>query len=476
MNGRTTITALHDYREDVQRALRELLDMGIPREDISLVASDAAGEYSSYHGRDLPAEAADISGLRSLVVGLAALDIPGIGPVLAAGPIASALIAGGVGAGVGAVAGGLVGALVDLGLSEEEAGYYSEGVRRGADLLTVTMTENMTSRVIDVMVRHNAVDIEERATTWREAGWTGYDPNARAYSYDEIRIEQQRSQRTQAGGTRYDPNAHRYGYGDDVIAGRDQYYGSNYDSRDRDPATATWGSLGAGKPHSLRLDTALPSQVQQHLSFELAVAVKQPSSPVLDEEDLDKIKSGDLRVVWPEDVHSIGLSIHVIAPECFIPRDGCSFWLYKGEDSPVIYFQLTPQQIGRIGIVVTVYQQMDWLGGIRLHTVARQQVVGNVDVSTYSRPVGQNRQAQVDVAQKIEELFTSAQLYTLCFDLGVNNDNLEGTTLALRARSLVIEMVKRGRFHELVRACQELRDNVDWEALAGIVPAGRREE
>jgi hypothetical protein len=201
MNGRTTITALYDFREDAQRTLRELVDMGIPREDVSLVASDAAGEYSRYHGRDLPVESdtaegaatgAVIGGLGGLVVGLAALAIPGIGPVLAAGPLASALIAGGVGAGVGAVAGGLVGALVDLGLSEEEAGYYAEGVRRGGTLLTVTTTENMTNRVMDVMDRHNAVDIEERATAWREAGWTAYDPSARPYDVTEIERERAR--------------------------------------------------------------------------------------------------------------------------------------------------------------------------------------------------------------------------------------------------------------------------------------------
>lgn len=201
MNARTTITAMYDYNEDAQRALRELVDMGIPREDVSLVASDAAGEYSRYHGRDFPVESdtaegaatgAVIGGLGGLVVGLAALAIPGIGPVLAAGPLASALVAGGIGAGVGAVAGGLVGALVDLGLSEEEAGYYAEGIRRGGTLLTVTTTENMANRAMDVLDRHNAVNIEERATAWRETGWGGYDPDARPYDVSEIERERAR--------------------------------------------------------------------------------------------------------------------------------------------------------------------------------------------------------------------------------------------------------------------------------------------
>jgi hypothetical protein len=81
---------------------------------------------------------------------------------------------------------------VDLGLSEEEAGYYAEGVRRGGTLLTVTTTENMTNRVMDVLDRHNAVDIEERATAWRETGWSAYDPDARPYDVDEIERERAR--------------------------------------------------------------------------------------------------------------------------------------------------------------------------------------------------------------------------------------------------------------------------------------------
>ena len=201
MNETTTITALYDRTEDAQKALRELQNLDtISRDDISLIASDAAGEYSSYHGRDFPADTANdtaggaaegaaVGGIGGLVVGLAALAIPGIGPVLAAGPIASALLAGGIGAGVGAVTGGLVGALTDLGVSEERAGHYAEGVRRGGTLLTAHVPDNMTSRVMDVLKRHNAVDAEERASHWRESGWQEYDPNAEPYDVAEIERE-----------------------------------------------------------------------------------------------------------------------------------------------------------------------------------------------------------------------------------------------------------------------------------------------
>jgi len=71
------------------------------------------------------------------VVGLAAgailMVLPGIGPLLAAGPIAGAI--GGLTAGV--AVGGLVGLIKDHGVSEEEAQFYAEGVRRGGALLII---------------------------------------------------------------------------------------------------------------------------------------------------------------------------------------------------------------------------------------------------------------------------------------------------------------------------------------------------
>src|SRR5919112_1431901 len=73
--------------------------------------------------------------------GIGALAIPGIGPVVAGGALASAFGIGGgtavAGAGIGAAAGGLVGALTGLGFSHEEASYYDEGVRGGRTLVTV---------------------------------------------------------------------------------------------------------------------------------------------------------------------------------------------------------------------------------------------------------------------------------------------------------------------------------------------------
>jgi uncharacterized protein (TIGR02271 family) len=77
------------------------------------------------------------------------------------------------GAGIGAAAGGLIGALVDAGLPEDRAHTYAEGVRRGGTLVTVTTPDEMTAQAVDILNRHNPVDVERRSEEWRQAGWTG---------------------------------------------------------------------------------------------------------------------------------------------------------------------------------------------------------------------------------------------------------------------------------------------------------------
>jgi hypothetical protein len=196
----TTLSALYDNAPDAQNAVRDLVNNGFARENISVVASDAAGEYAHYEGEEIPevetlegaATGAVLGGMGGLVVGLAALAIPGVGPVLAAGPIASALVAAGVGAGVGAAAGGLIGALVDMGVGEEQAAYYAEGVRRGGTLVTVQTDDDRVDQAMDVLDSYDPIDLEERVSQWQEYGWQAYDPNAEPYSVEEIERERAR--------------------------------------------------------------------------------------------------------------------------------------------------------------------------------------------------------------------------------------------------------------------------------------------
>jgi hypothetical protein len=100
-----------------------------------------------------------LGGAAGWLVGIGALAIPGVGPIVAAGPIAAALGVAGTtaaaGAGVGAVAGGLVGALTGWGFSESEARAYQQGVERGDILVAVELPDDEDAgRAEDILKRH----------------------------------------------------------------------------------------------------------------------------------------------------------------------------------------------------------------------------------------------------------------------------------------------------------------------------------
>lgn len=190
-----TVVALYNNVADAERTVRNLVDSGVSRDRISLVANNQTdthdqtvvtpGETSgAAQGAGVGAGiGAALGGIGGLLVGLGALAIPGIGPVLAAGPLAAAL-AGIAGAGAGAIAGGatggIVGALTDMGVTEQQAGYFAEGVRRGGVLVTVQSEDAQTGRIKDLMNHNNPVDVNEQASEWRRSGWTGFSPQGEA--------------------------------------------------------------------------------------------------------------------------------------------------------------------------------------------------------------------------------------------------------------------------------------------------------
>jgi hypothetical protein len=122
-----------------------------------------------------------VGGAAGLAISLMGLAIPGIGPIIAAGPIVATL----TGVGVGVVAGGLIGGLTDMGVSRPDAEYYAEAVRRGGALVTVRADDSRAERAADIMRAHGAIDIERRAGQWRERGWTGFDEKAQPYTSED---------------------------------------------------------------------------------------------------------------------------------------------------------------------------------------------------------------------------------------------------------------------------------------------------
>ena len=190
-----TIVGSFDSFNEAHQVANDLRASGFLDSDISIVANNAAGDYRedprvvTTTDNDTSATAkgavtgAVVGGGAGLAASLAGLAIPGIGPIIAAGPIVATL----AGAGTGAVAGGLIGGLVDLGVPESDAQYYAESVRRGGALVTVRADQSRADEVTAILRRRGAVDIEGRVERWRESGWERFDQAAQPFTIDEIR-------------------------------------------------------------------------------------------------------------------------------------------------------------------------------------------------------------------------------------------------------------------------------------------------
>ncbi len=138
-------------RQEAEHALHELNNSGFPMNKISVIAKDAnhQSDIAGVDVQDKVGNKADegastgavtggvLGGATGLLVGLGALAIPGVGPIVLAGEIATALATTLAGGAIGAAAGGLIGALVGLGIPEARAKSYNDRVSRGHYLVMV---------------------------------------------------------------------------------------------------------------------------------------------------------------------------------------------------------------------------------------------------------------------------------------------------------------------------------------------------
>jgi hypothetical protein len=127
---------------DAECGAADLISAGFSSRDISVLLPDAGSKHAFAHekaskapeGTSAGATAGGLlGGALGILAGVGALVIPGIGPIVAAGP----MLAGLAGLGAGGAVGGLVGALVGFGIPEYEAKRYEGRVVEGGTLLSV---------------------------------------------------------------------------------------------------------------------------------------------------------------------------------------------------------------------------------------------------------------------------------------------------------------------------------------------------
>jgi hypothetical protein len=162
----STVVGVFERQSDVNGALDDLYRAGFKDDQIGVVAhgegrttTTDAGRPGTTEDRAEGAVSGAVTGgaLGAVLGAAAALAIPGVGPVLAGGILASAL----GGAAIGAAAGGILGALTDMGVPEEDARYYETEFRGGRTLLTVRAT-GRADEARNILQRHGAYDVSSR--------------------------------------------------------------------------------------------------------------------------------------------------------------------------------------------------------------------------------------------------------------------------------------------------------------------------
>ncbi len=137
---------------ELERALFHLRETGFDMNKVSLLAKDEVHQPETIAGVEVSDKVGNQSGegastgavtgglaggLTGLLVGIGALAIPGIGPVMTAGAIGTAIASAVSGGAIGAAAGGLTGALVGMGIPEERSSDYGNVIDNGGYLVFV---------------------------------------------------------------------------------------------------------------------------------------------------------------------------------------------------------------------------------------------------------------------------------------------------------------------------------------------------
>jgi hypothetical protein len=161
---------LYKDRESFELALDALRAANFRNSDVSAIlpdrdhtTKDLAHEINTKTPEGIATGAgagAAVGGVIGWLVGIGAIAIPGIGPLIAAGPVVAAL----AGAGAAGATGGLVGGLIGAGIPEIEAKRYAGRIREGSYLLSVHCDDSTWARKAeDILERTGGKDVVKTA-------------------------------------------------------------------------------------------------------------------------------------------------------------------------------------------------------------------------------------------------------------------------------------------------------------------------
>jgi hypothetical protein len=195
MAGKNTAAfAIFPSRSEAEIAVNQLTAAGFSSQDVSVLMADKSGtrDFATEKNTKAPegtttgaGVGGTIGGTIGLLAGIGAIAIPGVGPLIAAGPIMATL----AGLGVGGAVGGVVGALIGMGIPEYEAKRYEGRVKEGGILVSVHCdSSDEVSRAKDILKGAGGDDVASSGEKSVSSHTIGSD-DTRTYARREPRSE-----------------------------------------------------------------------------------------------------------------------------------------------------------------------------------------------------------------------------------------------------------------------------------------------
>lgn len=151
-----TIIGVFESRSSAEKAVETLRQQGFNNEEINIISKkqsqDDDSDVVDDDIMDGTLTGGTIGGIGGLLLGAGALMIPGIGPILAVGPIAAAV--------GGAIAGGITGGLIDWGIPSEDSKRYEQEVVHGSILAIIRTDARKTDSVAQILRQNGAKEVK----------------------------------------------------------------------------------------------------------------------------------------------------------------------------------------------------------------------------------------------------------------------------------------------------------------------------
>ncbi|GMA99389.1 general stress protein [Pelosinus sp. IPA-1] len=156
-----TIIGVFESRDRAENAVNTLRQQGFTSEEINIVskkqqhANTTQDETYDDDIVDGTLTGGTLGGIGGLLMGAGALLLPGIGPILAVGPITAAV--------GGAIAGGIAGGLIDWGIPAEASQRYEQEVAQGSILAIIRTDTTKVTSAAQILRQNGAKDVENHS-------------------------------------------------------------------------------------------------------------------------------------------------------------------------------------------------------------------------------------------------------------------------------------------------------------------------